>query len=142
MYFLSKRNNPNKLIWIISLSIFLRSFIAPGYMISASAENGLKLILCDGPVSLNVQQDQHSDHNAHNDHSAHNEHSNDDASNEIHISPICSQWSTSSLLVINTLFEPANVIAIHHNQQTQYQTRLFQQVFNNNHDIRGPPSLS
>ncbi len=135
MYFFRRKKILYKLIWFISLSVFLRSFIAPGYMVSASAENGLGLILCNGPVSFNIQQDQHSEHHHHDNHS------NDDVSNEIHISPICSHWSTSSLLVIDSLFKPENVKAIHVKQHTQYITRLFQQVFNNNHDIRGPPSL-
>ncbi|NOG59302.1 MAG: hypothetical protein HND53_02300 [Proteobacteria bacterium] len=100
-------------------------------MVSASAEDGLGLILCEGPVSYTVQKDEDSEHDHH--------HSNDEASGELHISPVCSHWSTSSLLVINTLFEPANIITIQLLQKTQYQTQLFQQDFNNNHDIRGPP---
>lgn len=104
-------------------------------MISASAEDGLGLVFCDGPVSLNIQQDEHSEHQHHGD-------NDDEALKEIHISPICSQWSTSSLLVIHTLFEPPFIISTRIKQQTHYQTSLFQQFFDRTRNIRAPPVLS
>lgn len=139
MNFFRRKQNVIKLIWVISLAVFLRSFIAPGYMISASAEDGLGLIFCDGPVSLNIQQDQSSGHHAEHQHHGNND---DEVQQEIHISPICSQWSTSSLLVINTLFNPPFVISTRVKQHTYYQKLILQQAFNNHRDIRGSPYLA
>ncbi len=133
-YFRRKQNSIN-LVWIIALAVVLRSFIAPGYMLSTSIEDGLGIVFCDGPVSLNTQQEDHSKHHNHGD-------DNDEAQQEIYISPICSQWSTSSLLVINTLFVPAFIISTRVKQHTHYQTPLRQQFFDSTRDIRGPPSLS
>lgn len=69
---------------VVAVAVFLRSFIAPGFMIKASAEDGLAIIFCDGPVSMVVSQYEHSGHQHHGD---------DAAQKEIHISPICGQWS-------------------------------------------------
>ena len=133
-YFRQKRKIIN-LTRVISLTVILRSFIAPGYMLSASIDDGLELIFCDGPVSLTSTDDDHSSHHRH--------HNIDDGiEQEIHISPVCSHWSTSSVLVLNTLFEPTFVFIIRHDEQTRYQSNLVTQTSDNTNDIRGPPLFS
>ena len=134
MCYFRRQQNLRTFLCIIAVAVFLRSFIAPGYMLKASAEDGLGIIFCDGPVSLYIPQDDHSAHHHHGDDS--------DTQQETHISPICSQWSTSSLLVFNTIVVPVRLDAERTVYSYHYTTPYFQQYSDFTRVIRGPPSLS
>ena len=118
---------------IIAVTVFLRSFIAPGYMIRASADS-FGIVFCDGPVSVNVQQQ---------DHPAHQHHGGDKKVNdEIHISPVCSQWSTSSQIVFDSLVavvQAAPGDSVYNNHYTPDPFRKYSAPVR---FIRGPPPIS
>lgn len=115
--------------WLLAVAVLLRSFIAPGYMLSVSSGNGFGIIFCNGPVSI----EGHTGHPGHHHGDDHTGHS------ERHTSPVCSQWSTSSLLVFNTVFEPVEFDKSNTANISEYSTPSFQQLAINNHVIRGPP---
>ena len=117
--------------WLLSAVLVLRSFIAPGYMLSVSAENGLDIVFCNGPVSIEGHMDRYGHHHG-DEHSTHG---------EKHLSPICSQWSTSSLLVFNAVFEAVVFDKSLAENIPAHSTLFFQRCFKNNHVIRGPPVL-
>jgi len=118
--------------WLIALAVVLRSFIAPGYMLSVSADDGLGIIFCNGPGGIYAQHDVH----------AHHHHDGGGTQHQNHISPTCSFWSTSSLFVVTPHFEPALIVSTRVEQPVQFQTLLLQQFFDTTRFIRGPPSLS
>lgn len=131
MRFLRKSKNPGYLLYIVAVAVFLRSFIAPGYMLKASAEDGLAIIFCDGPVSMYTPQDEHTGHHHHGE---------GDAQKETHISPICSQWSTSSVLVFNSIVEPLGLDKTLSLYINHYTTPYLQQFSDTNRVTRGPPA--
>ncbi len=132
MSFFRRHKNLRIHLYLIGLAVVLRSMIAPGYMLSISADGGLGLAFCDGPVAMYQADDAHSHHN----------HGADDESSESHISTTCSFWSTSSLLVFNTMLEVEPVIAIRHQDQIVYQAPNLQEFFASSRGIRGPPVYS
>lgn len=132
MYLFRRKNSLRYFPWLLAVAVLLRSFIAPGYMLTISSKEGLGIIFCDGPVSLEHGHDGH----------AANHHGGDDATqDEVHLSPICSQWSTSSLLVFTAIFEPELFDVIRAEFDPGYNTPHFQQYSCNNYVIRGPPTL-
>jgi hypothetical protein len=132
MYLFRRKKSLGFFPWLLAVAVLLRSFIAPGYMLAVSSEEGLGIIFCDGPVSLERGHDDH----------AVNHHGDEDATqDEVHISPICSQWTTSSLLVFTAIFEPGLFDAIRAEINTLYNTPHYQQYSCNNCVIRGPPSF-
>lgn len=119
--------------WLLALAVLLRSFIAPGYMLFLSADQGLGIIFCNGPVSIE----------GHMNHSGHHHDADDQTSHtEKHLSPVCSQWSTSSLLVFNTVFEPVVFEKSNTENVVVYTTSYFKQYSFNIRVIRGPPVIS
>jgi len=132
MQYFRRRKTLRLLPWLLACALVLRSFIAPGYMLTASAEDGMGIIFCDGLVSL-VSQSDHSGH--------HHHHGSDEVQAEVHISPICSKWSTSGLLVINTFYlpetSPSAVLP-----ESNYQAPFIRQFTNVLRPNRGPPSFS
>ena len=116
---------------LIGLSVVLRSFIAPGYMLSISADGGLGLAFCDGPVAMYQANDSHN----------HHDHHGDSGAAESHISTSCSFWSTSSVLVFNSVLEAEPVIVTRHQNQFPYQTQNQKHFIVNFRVIRGPPVL-
>lgn len=116
------------------VTVFLRSFIAPGFMLSVSPDKGLGIIFCDGPVVVYSQEDT----------SPHHHHDGDDEASDTvtHISPVCSHWSTSGANAITVSFEAFQF-------DTQFQDEVISQdilltgysVFTNR-TIRAPPILS
>ena len=132
MYLIRRKKSLRLFPWLLAMAVLLRSFIAPGYMLAISSEEGLGIIFCDGPVSLE---------RGHTDHAA-NSHDGDKATqDEVHISPICSQWSTSSLQVITAVFEPAVFDESRFEINRFSNTPYYQQYFCNKGIIRGPPAL-
>jgi hypothetical protein len=124
-----------KISSVIAIAIILRSFIAPGFMISASAEEGLALVFCDGPVSLISQGEDHA--------SGHDHHNTADTDQQaVHISPMCTHWAASSILAVNTNFEPATTLHLSRLEQSSYKLQYVEQRFYHNSYIRGPPQLS
>ncbi len=103
-------------------------------MIKASAEEGLGIIFCDGPVTLYIPQDDHSGHHHHG--------SDSDVEQETHISPVCSQWSTSSVLVFNTVIEPVQIDSIRSEFINHYVAPSYQEYSDFTRVIRGPPDYS
>ena len=133
MRYFRQRRNIRSLLCIVAVAVFLRSFIAPGYMLKTSAEDGLSIIFCDGPVSLYSTQDEHEGHHHHGD---------GDAQKEIHISPICSQWSTSSVLVFSSIVEPQGLDVQRTEYSYHYTTFFLQQFSDTTRVTRGPPAYS
>ena len=132
MLFPRYRKNSAYITWLLAAAVLLRTFIAPGYMLAASADAGLRIIFCEGPVAVESGQKQHAGHQ----HGS--EHANE---GEIHISPICSQWSTSSLLVLNVVVIPLFPEVFYKVEKQEYEPRFYQSLSNASHAIRAPPSL-
>lgn len=133
MRYFRQSHHLRSLLSVVLVAVFLRSFIAPGFMLKASTEDGLGIIFCNGPVSMVVLQDEHSGHHRHGD---------EDAQKETHISPICSQWSTSSVLVFNSLIEPLD-LDVHRTEFFYHYSPPFLQHFSKTDRItRGPPVYS
>lgn len=82
--------------------IMVRSLIAVGFMLSVSG-HGLELVFCDGPVSFKPVNNDISKRHVHGEHDHHSMGQAGDS--QLYISPSCSDWSTSSLLVINNSIE-------------------------------------
>ncbi|MFT5426468.1 MAG: hypothetical protein ACI9ZT_001409 [Gammaproteobacteria bacterium] len=117
---------------LIGLAVFLRSFIAPGFMLSISADGGLGLAFCDGPVVMYQSSDSHDHHS----------HDGNEGEAESHISTSCSFWSTSSVMVFNTVFEAEPVIVSRHQNQIIYRPSNLQRFIPNSRVTRGPPAYS
>lgn len=130
MHFFRRHINLRIHLYLIGLAVVLRSFIAPCYMLSISADGGLGLAFCDGPVAV-YQVDKSHDH--------HDGHDGSDGAAESHISTGCSFWSTSSLLVLNTALEAEPVIVSRYQDQTTYQSLNLHTIIANASVIRGPP---
>ncbi len=134
MRFSRRHKNLRIHLYLIGLAVVLRSFIAPGYMLSISADGGLGLAFCDGPVAMYQANDTHDHHN--------HDHGGDDGTTENHISTSCSFWSTSSVLVFNTELVVEPVIVTRHQNQIPYHTQNLQHFIANSRVIRGPPVIS
>lgn len=133
MQYFRRRKTLRILPWLLACAVVLRSFIAPGYMLSASAEDGLGIIFCDGLVSL-VSQTEHSGH--------HNHHDGGEARTEVHISPICSKWSTSSLLLVpDTDIVPIFTRFSSLRETPEHQPAVPRQFPASKRITRGPPAL-
>lgn len=130
MHFSRRHENLRIHLYLIGLAVVLRSFIAPGYMLSISTDDGLGLALCDGPVAV-YQADKSHDH--------HDGHDGGDETAVSHISTGCSFWSTSSLLVLNAALEAEPAIISRYQHQTTYQSPNLHTFFVNSRVIRGPP---
>ena len=131
MYSFRKNHYFRYTLCIIAVAVFLRSFIAPGFMLKASAEDGLDIIFCNGPVSANVSNDGHSEHHHHGD--------TNKVKQEVHISPICSQWSTSSQLLSNTIIIPFQFNVKITTVFNQYTPGYIQRFAPTSRITRGPP---
>lgn len=134
MPFFRHKRNLKVFPWLLAAAVLLRSFIAPGYMLAASAGTGFAIIFCDGPVSINSKNDEHAAHHHYSD-------DGDQVRSEIHVSPVCSDWSTSGLLVFNAIFEPVLFDAKPAETGPDYDTPPFPQRPDNTRTIRGPPAL-
>lgn len=132
MRFFRRHKNLRTHIALIGLAVVLRSFIAPGFMLSISADGGLGLAFCDGPVIMYQANDAHD----------HQHHGEDDTEAESHISTSCSFWSTSSVLVFNSVLEAERVIVSRHQNQIFYQSSNLQKFISNSRITRGPPAYS
>lgn len=110
--------------------VFLRSLIATGCMLSVSGVS-LEIIICDGPVSFKPTISEGSGHEHHHL----QEHSE---KSQLHISPICSDWSTSSLQVFNTFFElsVSNLLTF---GIVRFIIFFFDKSFDSINQIRAPP---
>ncbi len=132
MHFFRRHKNLRIYLALIALAVVLRSFIAPGYMLSISADGGLGLAFCDGPVAM---------YQAHESH-AHHDHDGDDSEAESHISTSCSFWSASSLQIFNSVLEAEPVTVSRHQNKIFYRTPILQSYIVNFRVIRGPPVSS
>ena len=115
--------------WLLISALVLRSLIAPGFMLSVSAADGLGIIFCDGPVL----QTADTAHHQHHDNGV-------DSQDTTVISPVCSQWSTSSVLVFNSGIDllptelPGTTI------EDRYRPPAIPVTYTNQRIIRAPPA--
>jgi hypothetical protein len=130
MRFFRRHKNLRIHLYLIGLGVVLRSLIAPGYMLSISADGGLGLAFCDGPVAMYQASDAHDHHN----------HDGSDNDAESHISTSCSFWSTSSVVVFNSVLDAEPVIVTRHQDQISYQATNLQHFIPNSRLTRGPPA--
>lgn len=131
MQYFRRRKTLRILPWLLASAVVLRSFIAPGYMLSASAEDGLGIIFCDGLVSLVLQTEQ-SGH--------HHHHDSGEIGTEVHISPICSKWSTSSILLVpETDILPVFALYSSLRETPEHQPAVPRQFPASKRVTRGPP---
>jgi len=115
---------------LIVAMVFLRSLVASGFMLAISG-SGLELIVCDGPVSFKPAVSEYSGHEHHHS-SEHTENS------QLHISPTCSDWSTSSLQVFNAFFE-LSLFDQHVSETIQFNTIYIDGSHDSINHIRAPP---
>ncbi len=128
MRFFRHRKNLRTFLYLICLAVVLRSFIAPGYMLSIGANGDPGLAFCGGPVNMYQTGDLHDHHNE------------DVGTAESHISISCSFWSTSSVMVFNSALEVELVIVADDQKQIFYQSSNLHKFIINSHVIRGPPA--
>ncbi len=133
MHFFRRSKNLSFFPWLLALALVLRSFIAPGFMLSVGDDEGIRIIFCDGPVVVNV--DQHDSHAHH--HAGHV--SQGDSS--LHISPVCTDWSTSGAFAISISIETFRFDTSHQQEEHSYYTSFFQYAVLHDHFIRSPPAL-
>ncbi len=134
MFQTRRGRNLKYLIRLLITALVLRSLIAPGYMISTSAHDGLAIIFCDGPVSIaSGKNGDHADHHHHSDDPA-------DASQEIHISPVCSHWSASGHFTFDADPQAPRLALTRYREPTLYQPRLANRQTGTTTPIRAPPS--
>ncbi len=131
MHFFRRHKNLRIHLTLIALAVVLRSFIAPGYMLSISADGGLGLAFCDGPVAM---------YQAHKAHDHHGHHDGDDGAAESHISTSCSFWSTSSLQLVDSISIPELLDTTRYHEQAAYQTPFLHTLVVYSRVIRGPPA--
>ena len=110
--------------------IYLRSLIATGFMLAVSG-NGLGIIVCDGPVSFRPAVSEHSRHEHHHT-------SGNTENSQLNISPTCSDWSTSSLLVFNSSYD-ASVSELYVYEVIQFESVFFDESLDSINQIRAPP---
>ena len=115
------------------VTVFLRSFIAPGFMLSVSPDEGLDIIFCDGPVSVHTQQDEILHHVHGEDHEI--------DGTVTHISPVCADWSTSGILAIMVPFVPIRFDTGHRVQNYSYKQVYYPDAIIQYRVIRAPPPL-
>ena len=125
-----KINCRKTLTRLIVSMLYLRSLIATGFMLAVSG-NGLEIIVCDGPVSIRPAISEHSGHENHHS-TGHTENS------KLHISPTCSDWSTSSLLVFNSLFE-LSIFDRYTNESILFEPIYVDESIDSINQIRAPP---
>lgn len=130
--FLQKFTSRKTISIILVTMVFLRSLIATGFMLGVSGSS-LELIVCEGPVSFKSASLEHSGH--HHDHSS--DHSD---KSQLHISPSCGDWFTSSLLVAVTSFELSH-FNLTPEKTIQFNALLVDESFDSINQIRAPPSL-
>ena len=130
MRFSRRHKNLRIHLYLIGLAVVLRSFIAPGYMLSISTDGGLGLAFCDGPVAV-YQVDKSHDH--------HDGHDGGDEAAVSHISTGCNFWSTSSVIVFNSVLQVEPVVVTGQQDQIPYQTPNLENFNVNSRVIRGPP---
>ena len=99
-------------------------------MLSISADGGLGLAFCDGPVAV-YQVDKSHDH--------HDGHDGGDEAAVSHISTGCSFWSTSSVIVFNSVLQVEPVVVTGQQDKIPYQTPNLGNFIVNSRVIRGPP---
>lgn len=131
MKYFRRQQRSRFFLCIIATAILLRSFIAPGYMLRTSAEEGFGIIFCDGPVTVNIKQNDHTPHQHHGD--------DTDVNEEVHISPVCSQWSTSSQLVFHSELEPVHPVTAGSGYFNHYKLTPYRKFSDPARIIRGPP---
>ncbi len=129
MKIIRKIHKHNSLSWLLGALILLRAMIVPGYMVSASGQDGLQIIFCDGPVSISSTQEHH-----HSQHMGHH-----DKGKSVHISPTCSDWSTSGLLLVDGFYQLPVTIFDKSFSVPDYRNPEFQQTSLHNRAIRAPP---
>lgn len=117
---------------ILVTMIFLRSLIATGFMLAVST-GSLELIVCDGPVSFVPITSENNGHEHHHS-------SGTSEKSQLHISPSCSDWSTSSLLVAIPFFE-LSVFELTPEKTIQFNAVPIDEFFDSINQIRAPPSL-
>ena len=118
---------------LLAAAIVLRSFIAPGFMLSVSADDGLGIVFCNGPAGIHAPD---------NGHSGHHHHDNTGKTGEqTHVTPMCSHWSASSLFVAVAFFAPSPDAPLPVKTNAVYQSVPLQKFPDSSRVIRGPPSL-
>ena len=130
MHYFCRKQDMNKYAWIIILALVLRSFVAPGFMLDTSSGSGLAIIFCNGPAGLYVPASDYTEHRAHH-------HSPGDGSgHQNHITPACSDWSTSGMLVFDSYVDVYSLDTGHTVNIQQYATPLFLEFVDSNRSIR------
>jgi len=121
-------------LYLLAAAVLLRSFIAPGFMLSVSSNGSLGLALCDGPVAMYQARQQSDDVHDHHKH-----HANEDGTTESHVATFCSFWSTSSVLVFNSDIEYRHFVPEHSLFSPQYNSPGYRAYSDPARVIRGPP---
>ena len=114
--------------WLLVSALLLRSLIAPGFMLSLSAGGGLGIIFCDGPVTLSEKAGHHQHHDA-----------DLQTGDTILVSPICSQWSSSSVLAISTGLDLPGLELPHTGIEDRYLPPAIPATYYQKQIIRAPP---
>ena len=136
MHSFCRKQDLNLFAWIIVLALLLRSFVAPGFMLDTSSGTGLAIIFCNGPAGQYAPVSDYTNHHA-------NHHGPDSGTrHHNHITPTCSHWSTSSMLVFDSCAEIKPLDTVLTDNVPQYVTALFIESVDSGQYTRGPPPLS
>lgn len=116
---------------LLVAAIVLRSLIAPGFMLSVSADDGLNIVFCNGPVAVHAPD---------NGHSGHHHADTGETGKQAHVTPMCGHWSSSSHYVVTAFFAPSMDVPLPAKANTKYQSAPVQKFLDSPRVTRGPPS--
>jgi hypothetical protein len=120
--------------WLIVAAVLLRSFIAPGYMLAVTGGD-LRMTFCYGPVAAAEAARDFGTHHHH----PQSDPSGSEDTQSLYVSPSCSFWSASSLLVTSVAPPLPQVAPARHHEFTFHDPLLPARVFDDARAIRAPP---
>lgn len=114
---------------LLILTVILRTLIAPGYMLSTSAADGMRIVFCNGPVGLPGHHHLGDPQEGGKTDGAH------------HVTPTCGFWSTSSHGFISYDIPSVPFVPLT-NSEVDYRLLSVHQPLTSTRGIRAPPVLS
>jgi len=136
MGFIRTAHRNSLVLWLLVLSLGLRSLIAPGYMLTTDAESpfGLSIALCGSAVGLAIFNDPHL---AHVNIGA--EQPNHEATSGL-LSNTCGLWSTSATYVHFITIDVDHLLQVIHDEfQINYDAPNIRLSHRPQQQPRAPP---
>ena len=131
------------LVWVLLLSVFLRSLIAPGFMLDTSGDEPfeINITLCEGLNGVNaIEGMEHMHHDHHGMHDGGDDQNHDHEPD--HFTATCGLWSGSSTFIeIVALDNDYLLQGNGHEHVLQYFTPYIKTNYRQKHQPRAPPVI-